>query len=302
MDYLNSYAKFLTRFLKPSRRMKVVFDCSDGVTGPILRRIMNYESGIEFIILNAKPDGRFPHHGPNPLAAGASSELRHAILKHHAALGVLFDADGDRALFFDNRGEQIPPDMVAALLAPTRGPVMLDVRFGYLAERLLLGRRSLGEGGRGRRIVRTPVGNIFIRKAMRRRKIAFAAEYSGHYYFREFFYAESGILAALKVIGRIGRIGRIRLIRPIRPIPRRSPEINFKTAHPNRLLARVVKKYRHSAAHLDRTDGIRLEFKNPDWWTNLRASNTEPLIRLNLEARDAKTYRTKLREVKKLLH
>ncbi len=290
MDYITRYARFLRRFLRPRKSVTAVFDCSDGATGPILRRMMRY-GGIKCIPLNAAPDGRFPHHGPNPLAKGADAQLRRAVLKHRADLGVLFDADGDRALFFDNRGDPISPDIVAALLAPARRQIMLDVRFGYLAEALL----------RGRRIIRTPVGNVYIRKTMRRRGIAFAAEYSGHYYFRDFFYAESGIATALKVISRIGLLRRISRRSPLRPIPCRSPEINFKAAHPRRLLARVTARYRRAAAKIDRTDGIRLEFRNPDWWMSLRASNTEPFVRLNLEAKHKRTYREKLREVTALL-
>ena len=291
MDYLKQYAKFLRRFLAAQQPLTVVFDCSNGSVGPVLRALFRDPRRLRAIFINDQPDGEFPGHGPNPMEPHASRDIVRAIRARRADLGVLFDADGDRAFFFDRRGRAIAPDIIAALLAKgTRGAILLEVRFGSVAAHLL----------RGRRIIRTPVGGTTIKPRMRRLGAALAAEYSGHYYFRDFFFSESGILAAIKVINRISRFRDFEAWVDALPRVYRSPEINFKVKNKRAALSRVAAAFHKTSRRISRIDGITAEFPDGSWF-NLRPSNTENLLRLNAEARTKSLVRYRTRKIKKLL-
>lgn len=296
MNYTKLYIDFLKNFLKPKNPLKVVFDCSNGTTGIILKELFrdpSLRSGrLSAVLINDNPDGRFPAHGPNPMLEGAMNDLSKAVLKNKADLGVIFDADGDRVFFVDDRGREVINDVPIILLAKNfSGPVALTINVGLLARDFL--EKS------GKRIFDSRVGHYFIKKVIKEKRINFAAERSGHYYFKDFFYADSGILAATQFINSVSRLKK-RLSIWIDKLPRyyRSGEINFEIKDKEAAMERV-EKYISENRKVSRLDGLTVESR--EWWFNLRPSNTENLIRLNLEARNKKIFEKELSNLKRLL-
>ena len=297
MDYAEIYAKFLRRFLKLKAPLRVVFDCSNGTTALIIKKLRNLEiDKLEIKLINDKPDGNFPAHGPNPMAENALNDLERAVKKYRTDLGVIFDADGDRVFFVDDKGKEIHSDIIAGLIAENFfGPVILDIRSGYSA------REPLSRAKR--KVVDSRVGHYFIKKMMKNKKINFAAELSGHYYFRDFFYCDSGIFAAIQALNQASDIKQkgSSLSRYADSLPGyfSSGEINFRVENKQSLLKKIESRYKKQAKKISHLDGVKMEFD--DWWFNLRPSNTEDVLRLNLQAKREGVYKSKLKEVKKLL-
>lgn len=312
MNYTNLYVNFLKRQLKPEKTIKVIFDCSNGTTGKVLKELFSTYKLTNFKLINWRSDGNFPAHGPDPLKPNAFSDLRQAVAKHKADLGVIFDADGDRVFFVDDKSRPVNADVAAALIGNHfNGSVVLTELSGYLAQEVL---------GAKKKIFYSRVGHYFIKKLMRRREADFGAEASGHYYFafdEKYFgnlkqkrgkvYFDSGIVAALRMISAVSKMDTS-LSKWIDGLPKyfRSSEINFSTEKDIAgLLERIENFYRKSAANVSRLDGLKMEFnptlKNTAWWFNVRPSGTEPLVRLNLEAKDQKTLKVKTWELTRII-
>lgn len=294
INYRQAYSAFLKRFLTPARSVYVVFDCSNGTTGLVLKALFprKVTKNVRAVFINDIPDGRFPAHGPNPMKKGALQELRREVVRRKADLGVIFDADGDRVFFVDSRGRQVEPDAVAVLISKNyRGPVLVDIRSGYLAREMI--------AADGKRVIDSRVGHTFIKETMRRKKIPFAAELSGHYYFKDFFYADSGIFAALQVINEVARMDT--LVEWLDTLPRfyRSGELNFAVADKEKKMRAVERAYAKRANRISRLDGIKMFFD--DFWVSVRPSNTENVLRLNVEARAKAALARELRALKALL-
>src|SRR3989338_2517418 len=296
-DYFNFYASFLKRFLKIRRPMRVVFDCSNGATALVIKKLRNYVIGkLEVILINDKIDGNFPAHGPNPMERGAMSDLRLAVRKHKADLGVIFDGDGDRVFFADNAGRPVAADIVIAFIGKNyKGPAIVDTRIGYLGRELL--KKA------GKKIFDSRVGHYFIKILMKQKKVNFSGELSVHYYFhfaKDDYYADSGIFAAIQFINAVSRLGS-GLAEWIDAFPRyyNSGELNFRVRDKQKITRRVERVYENQARKISHLDGLKMEFD--DWWFNLRPSNTENLLRLNLEAKDKDVFRQRLPEIKRLL-
>ena len=317
MNYIAIYSDFLKQFLNPQKSLRVVFDCSNGTTGAVLKKLLKTKNlKLKTILINDQPSGRFPAHGPDPTAEGAMRDLQNAVKRRKADLGVIFDADGDRVFFVDNRSRPVNADAAAILIGShfngstgltTSRPVVLTELSGYLAREII---------GAKKKIFYSRVGHYFIKKLMRRRDADFGAEASGHYYFAfdekslgnskqgsGKIYFDSGIVAALRMINAVSAMDG-GLAKWIDGLPKyfRSREINFSTAENIAgLLKRVEKIYQKSAAKMSRLDGLKMEFnpssKDAAWWFNLRPSGTEQLVRLNLEAKDRDTLSAKTREL-----
>ncbi len=290
--FLVSYVKFLKKFLKPERELKVVFDCSNGTTGIILKELFK-NSKITAIILNSKPDGNFPAHGPNPMAKGAAKQLEKEVLKRKADLGVIFDADGDRVFFVDGRGRSVDPDEAGLILARRhRGPYVIGANSG----RLLSGQPKT---------YRSKVGHYFIKRLMRKKKANLGMERSGHFYFKKFFYSDSGVLAAIEVMNFVSLAGQAGLKSDLADwldgLPKyfRSGEKNLKVKDKEKILRKIEKIYGSKKYKISKLDGLTVEFKGG--WFNLRPSQTEDLLRLNAEAEDKKLLEKELGRLKALL-
>lgn len=288
--FIKLYVNFLKKILKPKRKLKVVFDCSNGTTWAILKHLKTKK--LKAIFINKNPDGNFPAHGPNPLIPGAINQLKKEIIGQKADLGIIFDADGDRVFFIDNQGLFINPDIITRLLIWHLQPkkIIIDIRTGWLVKKFK---------NKNLQIITSRVGHYFIKKMMRKNMADFGAEISGHYYFKNFFYADSGILAAIEIINAVSRLPySFSDFNNLLPLFYRSGEKSIQYQVLNikhqKLLKKIEKYYnlkskisalpadRYNLKSINHLDGLTMEFN--DWWFNLRPSNTEPLIRLNVEA------------------
>ncbi len=290
-QFLETYSKFLQKFLKPqkpprlagqwsrlARPLKVVFDCSDGVAGLVLKRIKSPLYSI-FYILNSEPDGNFPAHGPNPSKPGATKQLQTAVKKNKADLGIIFDADADRMLCVDDKGRFVDPEASARLLIWHLKPkkIIIDASTGWLVKK---------NPASSAQLITSKVGQYFIKQKMRAENADFGAERSGHYYFREFFGLDSGILAAIEAINAVSELPyKFSDFVDFLPQYYRSEiniRINQRNQHKSALfLKKIEQTYKNQALKISHLDGLTMEFA--DWWFNLRFSQTEPLLRLNVE-------------------
>lgn len=285
-------AEFFRDHFRAERPLNVVFDCSNGPTGCLLKRALKNHPAIGYVILNSKPDGDFPAHGPDSTKSGALTELASEVRDNAADLGVAFDADGDRAVFVGDDGEEIGANAISRLLLESLAPkkALIDLRVGWLVK------DAVRDGLIRTDVRESRVGHYFIKKAMRRGGIEFASELSGHYYFRDFFYADSGLMAAAKVIEAASRMPEsLSAWKNSLPRYHRLPETNFEVENKTEALRRIEKRFRREARVLSRLDGLSLEFD--EWWLNLRPSNTENLLRLNLEARTKRAFDSAVMEV-----
>lgn len=299
MKYIKIYADFLKKLIKPKQPLKAVFDCSNGTTGIVLKELLRASSvkcQVSGILINEKPDGRFPAHGPNPMAEGAMDQLSKEVKKKKADLGVIFDADGDRAFFVDDLGRPIYSGVAALFMSQSfKGPIILDLVIGYAGELI---------SQSGQKVIESRIGSYFIKKLMKEKKAKFGAESSGHFYFPvDGTYFDSGIMAVIYMINRASSIKRqaSSLSDWIDSLPEyyRSPELNFEVKDKTKFLKIMEEKYSKQAKNISHLDGVKMEFEN--WWFNLRPSNTEDLLRLNLEAKNESVYQQKLSELETLL-
>ncbi|HVS62790.1 MAG TPA: phosphomannomutase/phosphoglucomutase [Thermoanaerobaculia bacterium] len=267
----------LLRRPENSRKLRVVADAANGM-GTLYRPLLE-RAGIDLIPLYFELDGTFPNHEANPLKLENLADLRSAVREHEADLGVAFDGDADRAAFVDERAEPIGSDLMTALIGGeklSRHPgaaVVYDVRSSRAVPEYLEERGGVP--------VRERVGHSFIKATMRKRDAVFGGELAGHYYFRENYFADCSLLAVFDVLSILWAAGAplSEVVAPLRRYAK-SEEINFEVEDKSSAMADLEERY--GAGEIDRIDGIRIDFD--DWWFNVRPSNTEPLLRLVLEA------------------
>jgi phosphomannomutase len=291
---LEAYAQFLAKLWAPKRKLRVVVDGGNGIIGTMFQHLLPKLRDIELIPLYFDPDGRFPRHEANPLKAENLKDLIARVKAEKADFGAGFDGDGDRCALVDETGAIVPCDLTTAVLAKhfltTEGPsaVVYDLRSSKVVPEYI---KSLGGTP-----VETRVGHSFIKATMKEHHACFAGELSGHYYFRDFFGADSGLYAFLLLGNLISAAPNLSsLVKPLQKYFH-TGEINFKVADAKAVMAKIRAI---PGAQVEELDGVTVRFK--DWWCNLRASNTEPVVRLNLEADTAALRDQKLTEVKKLI-
>jgi len=278
------YASLLELF--PARpKLRAVIDAGNGIAGEAYAGLLD-RLPLQATRLYFEPDGSFPNHEADPLKLENLEDLQHAVRTERADLGIAFDGDGDRAVFVDETGEPIPADLMTALfcevilerklLGAGPGSAMLyDLRSSRIVPETLLARGAVP--------IRSRVGHAFMKAVMRERDACFGGELSGHYYFRfpAGYIADDGAAAMLLLLEALDARRRplSELWRPYRRY-RQSGEINRRVADVPAMLARV--RAAHPQGEADELDGLTVTYT--DWWFNLRPSNTEPLLRLNLEA------------------
>lgn len=261
--------------------LKVAIDCGNGMASVGLDRILE-KLPIEVVRLYFEPDGRFPNHEADPLKVENLADVSAAVLREGADFGVAFDGDGDRAVFVDGTGEPISADLATALIArhllarEPGGLVLYDLRSSRVVA------EEIERSGGVARMCR--VGHSFVKAQMREEGAIFAGELSGHLYFRfsENLIADDGTAAFVALLDVLGREGRpLRdLIEPLRCYAA-SGEINSRVADVDFVIETIEKEH-GAAPEISRLDGLLVRY--PTWWFNLRPSNTEPVLRLNLEA------------------
>jgi phosphomannomutase len=286
-DLLAGYAAHLRGLvdLSGTRPLKVVVDAGNGMGGYTVPSVFD-GLPLEVTPLFFELDGTFPNHEANPIEPGNLRDLQKAVLDKGADIGLAFDGDADRCWVVDERGESVSPSTITALVAVRE----LAKHPGSTVIHNLITSRAVPEiiAEHGGVPVRTRVGHSFIKAEMARTGAVFGGEHSAHYYFRDFWFADSGMLAALHVLAALGEEDRP-LSDVLRPYSRyaASGEINSTVGDQAGALARVRAAYAgRDGATVDDLDGLTVS--GPEWWFNLRPSNTEPLLRLNAEAADEK--------------
>jgi len=242
-------------------------------------------------------DGTFPNHPANPLVDENNRFLIAKVKEDQLDFGVAFDGDGDRAFLVDNLGRTVPGHIMSAMLAKYFLAKFPGSKIVYDARNSRLVEETISEnGGIG---VRSRVGHSYIKQMMRAADAPFGGEFSGHYYFRDNYYADSGLIGALVAIKVVSDSGKTlaELVDELSSRYARSPEINFEVADKAAKIAELKTVF--ADGNQDELDGLTVNY--PDWWFNVRGSNTEPLLRLNAEATTPELLQTQLAKLKSLL-
>jgi phosphomannomutase len=263
--------------LKP---LKVVADTGNGTVGPILQRVFERLPNIELVGMYLDPDGNLPNHGLDPLQPENRAELQARVVAEGAAAGFAFDGDGDRFFAIDDRGEFIAGDFLTALMAAYMlhkqpgSKIIYDVRASWAVPDRI---RAAG----GEPLVER-VGHAFIKRRMADENALYAGEVTGHYYFRDFTYADSGVIPALLIIEMLSTSGRSlsEMLQELEAKYFISGEINSTVEDAQGKMQALAERY--SDGRVEHLDGVSVSY--PTWHFNVRASNTEPLLRLNLES------------------
>ena len=295
-DLNSEYVKYLHSLvdLKAVRKLKVVIDAGNGMGGFSVPKVFD-NSNIEIVPMYFELDGTFPNHEANPIEPANLVDLQKRVVAEKADLGIAFDGDADRAFFVDENGVSISPSAITALIAKRE----LKREPGSVIIHNLITSRSVAEvvSENGGTAIKTRVGHSFIKQVMKDTNAIFGGEHSGHFYFRDFWFADSGMLAALHVLSALGETKSGETFSAlIKEFDRyiASGEINTRVKD---VLVTSNKVRQHfdsmKDVQIDDLDG--LTFASDAWWVNIRPSNTEPLLRLNAEAKDRATME-KLRD------
>lgn len=286
LDTLPGYAEKLNSLVprRGERTLKVVIDAGNGMAGHTAEAVLG-DRGLEIVGLFMELDGTFPNHPANPLVPENLIDAKRAVVEHGADLGLVFDGDADRCFIIDERGEVVDPSVVTAMIAEAElarepgGTIVINtITSQCVAE-------AVGERGR---LVRSNVGHTYVKALMAAEDGIFGGEHSAHYYFRDFWSADTGMLAALHVLEQVREGGPLSVLTRVYDGYARSGEINSTVSDAALEQDLVAEAFDGRGVHT-RGDGLTIRDEGAGWWVNLRPSNTEPLLRLNVEARDEST-------------
>jgi phosphomannomutase len=300
-DLWDAYRKHALQAMEPalldgSRTIKAVIDASNGMAGTMVPKVFGDVAGLKITRVNFdNSKGEFVHE-PNPLVEANLDQVREKVVEVKADVGFCFDGDADRCMVVDENGDIIGCDLLTACLSQD----VLDQHPGSHIVYDLRSSKSVPEmiTEAGGKPIRSRVGHVFMKQVMAQHDAVFGGELSGHFYFRENFYADSGAMALTEVATALARAGRplSDLIRPARRYAQ-SGEINFETEDKEAALEELKETY--ETAKIDELDGVTVDLG--PWWCNVRPSNTEPLLRLNLEGPDPDTVNARVDEVSQYL-
>jgi phosphomannomutase len=298
VDLLDEFVDALLKLIDVSviKPLKVIADTGNGVVGPALQKLYA-KLPVQLTPMYFEPDGNLPNHGLDPLQPENRAELQQRVKDEGADVGFAFDGDGDRFFVIDDRGEFVPGDFFTALMAQYMlgkfpgEKIVYDVRASWAVPDLI---KAAG----GTPLVER-VGHAFIKRRMADENVLFAGEVTGHYYFRDFTFADSGMIPSIMLLELLSTSGKklSELLAPIEAKYFVSGEINSTVPDAQAKMQQLAERY--SDGKIEHIDGVSVSY--PDWHFNVRASNTEPLLRLNLEALDRAKMEEKRDEVLALI-
>lgn len=296
-DLWKEYRAHVLQFLQLKRPLKVVVDASNGMAGKMVPAVFGGVANLEIIPLLFEITGSFTHD-PNPLVEANLDMLKERMAEVKPDLGACFDGDADRCFFLDDTATTVTCDLITALLARDflRQPgnagsaIVYDLRSSHVVPDEITAAGGVPK--------RERVGHAFIKKTLAETKAVFGGELSGHFYFRDNFFADSGAIAFARLLSVLSAQDKP-LSELMRPLQRysHSGEINFHVEEKDAMIRDIAEAYK--TGKVDYLDGITVELDR--WWFNVRKSNTEPMLRLNLEAQTPELLHDKLQELKKLL-
>lgn len=302
VDLWGAYQSHVFMYLDPKIQsgqvtIKVAIDASNGMAGTMVPKLFRGVKGLELVEINFENDKGVFVHEPNPLVEANLQSTRDAVCEHGCDLGICFDGDADRCMVIDEQGSIVGCDLLTAWLAPkflahepAGSAIVYDLRSSHAVAQSIA-----SAGGKS---VRSRVGHVFMKHAMAEHDAVFGGELSGHFYFRDNFYADSGAMAFAAVVSAIAS-SDTPMSQQIAPHCHfsQSGEINFETTDKDAAMEKLLAAFPH--AKVDRLDGITIELDS--WWCNVRASNTEPLLRLNVEASTPEEVAQRVNEISPLL-
>ena len=300
IELREAYLKFLNGYRTDFSALRIAVDCSNGMASLFVKDLL----GKDAFYINDKADGNFPGHDPNPLKPSNQEQLKSMVINRHCDIGLIFDGDADRVMFIDENGKFISPDLIIALLGHyffeqkgMKGKVLQDIRSS----------KAIGEylAQFGAEVETWRVGRAYGAGKLREIDGLYGGELAGHYYFRDFYYSDSALLAALLVLDLLTKFKQAgftlsKLIKDISSYYN-SGEINFKIEQKQAAMDAVCAfftKHEKPVQTLD-FDGYRLDFK--DWWFNIRPSNTEPYLRFIAEAKTEEKLNEVVAQVNKII-
>jgi len=307
IDTKKAYIDHILSYIKPEniKPLKLVINSGNGAAGPVIdeieKRFKEIQIPVEFVKIHNLPDGNFPNGIPNPLLQECRADTSEAVINHKADMGIAFDGDFDRCFLFDNEGNFIEGYYIVGLLAEAflnkepGSKIIHDPRLTWNTVDIVQSAGGIP--------VMSKTGHAFIKERMRAENAVYGGEMSAHHYFREFAYCDSGMIPWLLVAELVlttghslGSLVESRIARfPV------SGEINRKVINASRLIADIEERYASQATDIDYTDGLSMSF--PEWRFNIRTSNTEPLLRLNVESNgDQRLMETKREELLGLIN
>ena len=297
-DLSDGFINKALSFVEPAEiaPLKVVADTGNGMVGPVLTRVFA-QLPVELTAMFVEPDGTLPNHGLDPMQAENRAALQESVVRLGADVGFAFDGDGDRFFVIDDRGQFVPGDFLTALMGcyllerEPGGKIIYDVRCSRAVPDMI-------EKAGGVPLIER-VGHAFMKPRMAEENAIFAGELSGHYYFREFFGADTGIVPALVVLDMLSR-RKQKLSQLLSSLEQQyfiSGEINSEVAEPLEKIEELASRY--ASGSIEHIDGISVRFD--EWHFNVRPSNTEPLLRLNLEGKSKELMEEKVDEVLALI-
>lgn len=311
MDLWDEYRKHVLKFFTtPEHPIKVFVDASNGMAGVLVPKVFSDLENVEIIPLNFEIGQGFAHE-PNPLVAENMIPTQEGVREHGAVLGACFDGDADRCMFTDEQGAILGCDHLTALLArhfasqETGSSIVYDLRSSKVVEETI---RELHATP-----IRSRVGHVFMKAVLREADAIFGGELSGHFYFRDSFYTDSGAITFALLLSLVGRSRHSlsQMIAPYRKYPQ-SGELNFRNEDKEGVFATIKDRF-HGSAEIDELDGVTVDAWDSDkdifgmereaggFWFNVRGSNTEPLLRLNAEAKDHATLEILLKQITPIL-
>jgi len=295
-NYLQEYIKFCLKFLTTKKPFRVVVDTANGMGGHTYAELVRQApKNIELIPLYWELDGTFPNHEANPLNYETLATLQEKVREEKADFGIAIDGDADRILFVDNEGDIVPSALSATLIAQElikerKKRFLYDLRASKIFKERV---QELGAEA-----IESRVGHAFIKNTMREQKISFGAEVSGHMYHEEMEYCESEIIPLLRMMNLLGDESLSEKVAPLKKYVS-IPETNYTVKDADTIMKKVREKFAEQKPKITTIDGLKMEFDT--WWFSLRSSNTEPLLRLNLEANNQKILKEKKRELENII-
>lgn len=296
VDIKKEYTKSLLKLIKPTDiKLKVVVDPANGM-GSQDYQLVQDSLPVDTTQLYFEIDGTYPNHDANPMVKGATDKLKEEVLKQKADLGIAFDGDADRVFFIDEKGELIPSDFISCLitkeiLSKQKGTILYDLRSSKIFKEVIEDNGGIAKQCR--------VGHSFIKQMMIKNNALYAGELSGHLYFKlDSAVYDTGIVGAIELINYLISQNKplSELIKPLKKYYQ-TGEINSKVKDKEKKLQELTDKY--SDGEFSNLDGIKITYN--DWWFNVRPSNTEPFLRLNLEANTKELMESKRDEILKII-
>ena len=298
-NVLRDYLDWMGKYVSPgTKNLNVGIDAGNGMAGLFLPEFFAQNPNWKLTPLFFELDGNFPNHEADPLKAENLVDVQKLVRENGLDIGIAYDGDADRCMFVDENGDSISSDLITALIAAEiigeqpGAAILYDLRSSHVVPEWI--KEHGGVPYRGR------VGHSFMKRLMKDKGAMFGGELSGHYYFAACFNTDSGLMAMIKVLNLLSNSDK-KLSEHIAPLRRYAAtgEVNYRVGNVDEVLAKVKKHFGEAGAKFDDLDGLTVQSEG--WWFNLRSSNTEPLLRLNLEAGSGEERDARLAEVQEIL-